>query len=374
MSQEIFEFMSQIKKVAVLGCGKIGKLVCHLLADSGDYAVTGIDSDLNQAQNALKRKNGQMLANAKAEKADFTNKAELEKSISGQDYVLSCAPYHCNVLIAEICLAKGAHYLDLTEDVATTKAVKALSEKGKSAFIPQCGLAPGFISIVANSLASEFDTLDSVKMRVGALPIYPHNRLKYNLTWSTEGLINEYGNPCEAVCDGKLTLVAPLEGHEIFSLDGLEYEAFNTSGGLGTLAETLSGKVNSLDYKSVRYPGHRDIIALLMNDLKMNEDRQTLGKIFERALPYTVQDVVLIFVTASGMSKGRFQQRSYAKKIYNQNIADEHWGAIQVTTAAGLCAVLDMHAQGKLQKTGFIKQEDITLQSFLENRFGKYYS
>ena len=107
--------------------------------------------------------------------------------------------------------------------------------------MPQCGLAPGFISIAAYHLTRLFDKLDAVYMRVGALPQFPSNALKYNLTWSTDGLINEYCNPCEAIHDGRRIDVLPLEGLEHFSLDGVRYEAFNTSGGLGTLCETLDG-------------------------------------------------------------------------------------------------------------------------------------
>ena len=82
-------------------------------------------------------------------------------------------------------------------------------------------------------------------MRVGALPQFPTNALNYNLTWSTDGLINEYCNPCEAIHEGKLIEVLPLEGIEQFSLDGITYEAFNTSGGLGTLCETLPARSSS---------------------------------------------------------------------------------------------------------------------------------
>lgn len=361
-------------KVVVLGSGKIGKLVCFLLAESGDYEITAVDAQLDSAESATRLPSGKTLAHTKAATADFQDATSLVGVLSGADYVLSSAPYHCNTTIAAVAKSLGVHYLDLTEDVATTKAVAALAKGSSRAFIPQCGLAPGFITIVAANLGAQFDSIENVKMRVGALPTYPHNRMKYNLTWSTEGLINEYGNPCEAVVDGKLTLVQPLEGHETFSFDGKEYEAFNTSGGLGTLAETWDGKVRNLDYKSVRYPGHRDIIALLMNDLKLNDDRGTLARILENALPYTKQDVVLIFVTVTGMKDGRYKQISYAKKIYNADIGGEHWGAIQITTAAGLCGVLDLHAQGALPKSGFIRQEDVSLDAFLKNRFGKYYA
>ncbi len=142
--------------------------------------------------------------------------------------------------------------------------------------MPQCGLAPGFIGIVAHDLAKRLDDVREVKMRVGALPEFPTNALKYNLTWSIDGLINEYCQPCEAIRDGRTQWVQPLEGVEHFSLDGTEYEAFNTSGGLGTLCETLAGKVETLDYKSVRYPGHRDLMKFLLDDLRMSTDRDGL--------------------------------------------------------------------------------------------------
>lgn len=335
--------------------------------------MTAADAQLSVAQAAAHGADGKMLQNASFVGLDFNDQAGIEKALQGQTYVLSCAPYHCNVRIATAAKAAGVHYLDLTEDVATTKTIRQLSTDSKLAFVPQCGLAPGFITIVANGLSKSFDSIEHIKMRVGALPKFPHNAMKYNLTWSTEGVINEYGNPCEAVVNGKLTLLQPLEGLEKFSLDGVEYEAFNTSGGLGTLAETFAGKANSLDYKSVRYPGHRDIIALLMNDLKMNQDRDSLRKIFERALPTTKQDVVIIMVTVQGHKQGVLTQESYAHKICNQDIAGEHWGAIQVTTAAGICAVLDLHNEGKIAKSGFIRQEDVPLDVFLNNRFGKYY-
>ena len=363
-----------LTKVAVLGSGKVGRLVCHLLADSGDYAVTAIDAHLDQAKKATKSSAGRIVSNVEAKACDLSNPREIAEAIKGHDYALSCAPFHLNLSIAGVCKEVGVNYLDLTEDVQTTKGVREIAEGSKMAFIPQCGLAPGFITIAAHNLAEEFDKVDEIKMRVGALPMYPHNALKYNLTWSTEGLINEYGNPCEAVVDGKLSLVAPLEGYERFSLDGIEYEAFNTSGGLGSLAETYDGKVRNLNYRSVRYPGHRDIMALLMNDLQLNYDRDLLKKIFEKSLPHTHQDVVLIVVTVSGWKNGLLSQKSYCKKIYNAAIQDEHWGAIQITTAAGITAVLDIHRSGKLPKSGFVRQEDVPLKDFLANRFGRYYA
>ena len=151
-------------------------------------------------------------------------------------------------------------------------------------------------------------------MRVGALPQFPVDTLKYNLTWSTDGLINEYCNPCEAIREGRLAEVLPLEGLESFSLDGVDYEAFNTSGGLGTLCETLDGKVDRLDYKTVRYPGHRDVMKMLLEDLRLRDRRELLKDVLERSIPITHQDVVLIFVTVSGWRDARLTQETYAKQ------------------------------------------------------------
>ncbi len=165
-----------------------------------------------------------------------------------------------------------------------------------------------------------------------------------------------------------------LEEIEHFSLDGIEYEAFNTSGGLGTLCETLEGKVENLNYKTARYPGHRDIIKLLVRDLRLGERRDIMKDVFETALPITYQDVVLIFVTVSGWRDGRLTQETYAKKIYAQNVGSRLMSAIQITTASGICAMCDLLVEGKLPAKGFVRQEETKLSDFLANRFGRYYA
>ncbi len=246
------------------------------------------------------------------------------------------------------------HYFDLTEDVAVTRRVSALAREAPAAFVPQCGLAPGFISIAGGELIRHFDTLRSVRLRVGALPQHPHNVLKYSLTWSTEGLINEYGNPCEAIVDGRLVEVRPLEGLEEIEIDGTPYEAFNTSGGLGSLAQTCGARCENMDYKTIRYPGHCAQMRLLMNDLKLNQDRATLKRILENAVPQTLQDVVIVYAAVTGLQQGELREESYVSKIYPQMIAGRLWSAIQVTTAAGICAVLDAGARpsGSLPRPG----------------------
>jgi saccharopine dehydrogenase-like NADP-dependent oxidoreductase len=356
-----------MKNILLVGGGKIGVAISELLGATGDYRITVADRDAA----SLARMPQKNVTTRQVEIADAAQFASVAK---GHDIVLSATPYHLTGIIAEAAKDAGAHYLDLTEDVESTRTVKRLAAGAKTAFVPQCGLAPGFISIAAYDLAKKFDSLRDVQMRVGALPVYPHNALKYNLTWSTDGLINEYCNPCESVRDGRLVEVPALEELELFTLDGVEYEAFNTSGGLGTLCETLEGKVDNLNYKTARYPGHRDIIKMLVRDLHLGTRRDIFKDVLETAIPVTYQDVVLIFVTVSGLRDGRLTQESYAKKIYAQTVGSRLMSAIQITTAAGICAMCDMLAEGKLPQTGFVRQEEARLSDFLANRFGRYYA
>src|SRR5690606_9391361 len=160
---------------------------------------------------------------------------------------------------------------------------------------------------------------------------------------------------------------------EEFSLDGVTYEAFNTSGGLGTLARTLEGRVRTMNYRTIRYPGHQAIIKALLNDLNLKNRRDVLKDLFENALPATMQDVVVIFVTVCGWKDGRYLQETYANKVYAGVVSGEKMSAIQITTAAGITTVLDMLAGGKLPQKGFVRQEEISLSEFLNNRFGRLY-
>jgi saccharopine dehydrogenase-like NADP-dependent oxidoreductase len=356
-------------RVLLLGAGKIGRMIARFLTDSGDYEL--LVGDLSES--ALERVSN--LTNAATRRMDAANPAELAAAMRGAQTVLSALSFRHNPAVAQAALEAGASYFDLTEDVATSDTVAEISQDAanRQIFMPQCGLAPGFISIVANDLITWFERVETVRMRVGALPQFPTGELKYNLTWSTDGLINEYCNPCEAIHAGERINLLPLEGLEHFSLDGVHYEAFNTSGGLGTLADTLAGNVRELNYKTVRYLGHREHMKLLLDELRLCEQREQLKEILERAVPVTFQDVVVTFCTVTGWRKGLLVQKSDARKIYHQQIGDEMWSAIQITTAAGLCAVLDLHVAGRLPPRGLVRQEDVPIDEFLANRFGQYY-
>jgi saccharopine dehydrogenase-like NADP-dependent oxidoreductase len=357
-------------RVLLLGAGKIGSAIARFLDRSGDFHVRVADVD-----EAALRNIHDVDQSIETLKLDVSDPSALPGAMRDRDSVISALTFSFNHAIAKAALESGLSYFDLTEDVSTTRVIKQVAQHAKPGqiFMPQCGLAPGFVSIAAYHLARDFDKLDEVRLRVGALPQFPTNEMKYNLTWSTDGLINEYGNRCDAIHEGKMIEVLPLEGLEHFSLDGVDYEAFNTSGGVGTLCETLDSKVRTLNYKTIRYRGHRDLMAFLMNELRLNDRRAVLKDILESAVPITPQDVVLIFCTVKGWKGRHLVEVTDARKIYHGDFMGESCSAIQITTAASLCAVVDLHAQDKLPRQGFVRQEQVHLDDFLANRFGSCY-
>lgn len=365
-----------MQDVLVAGAGKIGILVAVLLAMSDDYRVHIADVkpellDLLPTDTKVSRISHipidfSNIENAKASLSTYIKQNQITT-------IISCLPFFCNPQVAEIAKENDLNYFDLTEDTKITSLIKALALDAKTAFVPQCGLAPGFVSIMAGDLMKNFDLVDTVLMRVGALPVYPNNALKYSLTWSTEGLINQYSNICYGIVNGKEVPLQPLEGLETIQIDGLLYEAFNTSGGLGSMADTYDGKVNTMNYKSLRYPGHCRKMRFLMNDLKLSQDRHTLIRILEKAISKTYQDVVLIYIAVKGYKDDELIEETYVKKVYPKVIAGKLWSAIQITTAASVCAVLDIVLKDPKKYKGIVLQEFIPLKDFLSNPFGQYY-
>jgi saccharopine dehydrogenase-like NADP-dependent oxidoreductase len=366
--------------VMVVGAGRIGASIAKLLHNNGDYEIVVADHDA-AALERLAAVAPVRLLKLEVDRDIKQLTTELRSLAKGRRAaVLSACSFDVNRLIALSALEAGVSYFDLTEDVETTRHVRELASDAADGqiFMPQCGLAPGFIGILAASMMNRFDRLDALRMRVGALPEYPHNHLMYHLTWSTDGMINEYCKPCEVIHRSHRQEVLALDGLERFAIDGVEYEAFNTSGGLGTLCETLEGKVNELNYKTVRYPGHHYLMDFLINGLRMGDSLETqrqLGRIFDRAIPMTRQDVVLILCAASGWRQGLYSEETNARKIYHQQVGGEHWSAIQLTTSAAACVVVDLfHNDALPVKRGFVRQEDVGLEVFLANRFGKHYA
>lgn len=341
--------------------GKVGSLVGTLLADL--FTVTGIDRQAPAAPVAFPTIEG-----------DVTDPGALRILLSGQDAVVSCLPYHLNLAVAQAAHELGIHYFDLTEDVATTAAIRRMAETAKGVMIPQCGLAPGFIGIIGSYLTKSFTRLRDIELRVGALPRYPNGLLGYSFTWSPAGVINEYINDAEVIHNGVRKMVPSLEGVEIINIEGQEFEAFSTSGGLGTLCETLEGKVDTLNYKTIRYPGHARLMRFLLYELILKEKRTLLEQILTEAKPPVNQDVVYVYAVVEGWNGQELKREEFYRAYHPRTINGRHWRAISWTTAASVAAVVEMVAKGQLPAKGFVKQEDVELDNFYATRWGRLYA
>jgi len=275
--------------------------------------------------------------------------------------------------VSSIAHELGIHYFDLTEDVPTTNHIRELSATSRGLMAPQCGLAPGFIGIVGANLAAGFERVRSIRLRVGALPQNPTGLLGYAFNWSPEGVVNEYLNDCEVIEEGVRKMVSAMEWIETVYIDGVQLEAFTTSGGLGTMCETFAGRVENLDYKTMRYPGHVQLMNFFFHELLMREKRELAGQILANAKPPVDADVVYVHASAEGWSEGRLQRKEFVRSYYPIEIAGRSRTAIAWTTSASVVAVIEMVRNGSLPERGFLKQEDISLEAFLATRTGSLY-
>jgi saccharopine dehydrogenase-like NADP-dependent oxidoreductase len=351
----------RIKSVFVLGLGKIGELVALLLHAAG-FRVTGADlrETVDQPFAAIRLKG--------------SDPAELKERMKGYDAVVSCLPYAYNSSVAAAAHKLGIHYFDLTEDVRTTQAILRMSPTARAVMGPQCGLAPGFIAIVGAALAESFGRIRSIKLRVGALPQNPTGLLGYAFNWSPEGVVNEYLNDCEVIEDGERKWVSPLEWLETIVIHGVQLEAFTTSGGLGTMCETYQGRVQNLDYKTIRYPGHASLMNFFFHELLMRQDRKRAGEILVNAKPPVSEDVVYIHASVEGWKGEALSRDEFVRAYYPLKIAGQRRRAISWTTAASVSAVVEMVNKGLLPGKGFLKQEEIPLAEFLKTQNGRLYA
>lgn len=347
-------------KIAVLGLGKVGHLAAELLQGAG-FEVSAIDARA-AASSALTTR-----------QVDVADPTVLRNALAGQHAVLSCLPYALNKSVATIAHDLGMHYFDLTEDVSTTQHIRSLAKTSRGLMAPQCGLAPGFIGIVGAHLAHGFDRVRSIRLRVGALPQNPTGLLGYAFNWSPEGVVNEYLNDCEVIEEGVRKTVSAMEWIETLYVDGVQLEAFTTSGGLGTMCETFAGRIENLDYKTMRYPGHVQLMNFFFHELLMRERRELAGEILANAKPPVDADVVYVHAAAEGWAEGRLQRKEFVRGYYPIQIEGRARTAIAWTTSASVVAVIEMVRAGTLPVSGFLKQEEIPLEAFLATRTGALY-
>lgn len=354
-----------INSVRVIGLGKVGELVATLLCDSG-FQVIAYDA---------RTRNGLPFETATL---DVRDAGAVRDALRGADAVVSCMPYHLNLGVAEAAHERGVHYFDLTEDVPTTNRVKELAAKGTDVvFAPQCGLAPGLIGIVGSALTAHFDEIRSIELKVGALPRHPAGLLGYAFNWSAEGVVNEYLNDCEVLRGGVRQMVPAMTEIERVVIGGVELEASLTSGGLGTMCETYEGRVQRLDYKTMRYPGHFELMRFFFDELGLRDRRELAGEILVNAKPPVDDDVVYLHAAVEGKATGvgdtapgQLTRKQYVRAYQPLLINDRLWRAISWTTAAAAAAVVELVAAGTIADAGFVQQEDIPFQALLATRNG----
>jgi saccharopine dehydrogenase-like NADP-dependent oxidoreductase len=348
--------------ISVCGLGRVGTVAAKLLHECG-FRVVGVDARAPRRPAPFERR-----------AVDLAADDGIAAALDGSDAVLSCLPYRLNGRVAIAAHARGIHYFDLTEDVGTTRAVVELAATARAAMAPQCGLAPGFIGIVGAAQVAAFEICRSLRLRVGALPQNPTGLMGYAFNWSPEGVVNEYLNDCEVIEDGVRKWVSSMEWHESLYVDGVALEAFTTSGGLGTICETLHGKVANIDYKTIRYPGHMRLMNFFFHELLMRERRELAGEILTHAKPPVDADVVYVHVSAEGSIGGRLQRREFVRAYRPRPVAGEDESAIAWTTAASVVSVIQLVRDGVLPQRGLLKQEQIPLETFLATPTGALFA
>ena len=347
--------------VALIGYGRVGQAISSMLSQHG-FQITAYDArEIVGANQLPKNQDGSI---------------DYSVAVSKADCVITATPFTCNFAIAQECIRQSKAYFDLTEDVATTEAIVAAAEthaqQGNVVWVsPQCGLAPGAVGMIASHIVDTFEEIHDVKLRVGALPRSASNAIKYYLTWSSEGLVNEYINPCRIINEGVAREVPALDGYEILTIDGEEYEAFYTSGGVGSLLKKLEGKVKNVDYKTIRYKGHHSMMSFLLHDLGLRYKPDLAVELLNNGVPQTTNDVVVIYVEVTGRKNGVYKTETYHRKIYGDN----KFTAIQRATAAGVCTVVHYWAMSSFPaRNGFAPCEDISEISLNHNPFWKVYA
>ncbi len=361
-------------KILVLGAGRMGLGAAFDLAhnSTGVERVTVADFDEGRARAVAETigAGGERVWAARVDVADYAGVVALMR---GHDACISCVPYVHNLALARAAIEARANFCDLGGNNAVVDAELALDAEARAAgirIIPDCGLAPGMVSVLVAHGAARFERLDEVHIRVGGLPQNPKPPLDYQIVFSVEGLINEYVERARVIRDGHIIEVESMT--EVESLDFPapygRMEAFQTSGGTSTLPETFAGRVRELDYKTIRYPGHCERFKLLIDlgladgvevelDGARVSPRRLLGELLTRRLPADEPDLVFVRVEFRGQMEGTEAAQSLRYDIIDRY--DERTGlsAMMRTTAFPASIIAQMMARGDITKTGAIPQE-----------------
>jgi lysine 6-dehydrogenase len=356
-------------KVVVCGAGQMSPaIVTELLQDPLIEEITVADCHKKALKKTAERFSSKKIRTVVA---NIEKSKELRKLLRDATCVIGATTYKHNVLLTQACIQEGAHLCDLGGNNAVVREQHTYHAKARQkgvTIIPDCGLAPGMVNILAYHAALSFDHVQTLHIRVGGLPQQPSNLLKYQLAFSVQGLINEYIEPVDIVVNGKKKTVPGMSGIEPLDF-GTSYpalEAFYTSGGISTLPKSLRGHVDTMDYKTIRYPGHAQHIQLLMDlglfsskPLKI-EGKKTVPRAWAahtltEYLPHGQPDVVLIRIDVQGTrNKQNHSVRMDCVDVYN---TPQQLSAMQRTTGFSIALVAKMLVHQKISKTGVVPQE-----------------
>ena len=339
------------------------------LAKSADVeAITLADLEIERARAVAETIKSEKLRPARV---DVANSQQVVELMRGHDAVISCVVYHHNLRLARAAVEARVNFCDLGGNNSIVSEELALDEAARDAginIIPDCGLAPGMVSVLAAHGAERFERLEAVHIRVGGLPQRPLPPLNYQIIFSVEGLLNEYVERARVIRGGRIVEVDSLTEIERleFAAPYEEMEAFQTSGGTSTLPESFLGRVEELDYKTIRYPGHCERFKLLVDlGLASSEEielegarirpRHLLREMLTRHLPEGEPDVVLIRLDFRGVMEGVSRKLRY--DIID--CFDEQTGlsAMMRTTAFPASIIAQMMGRGEITEKGAIPQE-----------------
>lgn len=300
---------------------------------------------------------------------------EMKTILSQGDIILDCLPGSQAPRIAQFAKDYNLHYANLTEYVAETEEIIALAKDAKTGFILQTGLAPGYVDLLANGLFQQFcsdfdvDKVDKLEFKVGALTnhaVAPHY---YGFTWSPVGVATEYIKDTIVLRDYKKTNLSPLSERATIIIDGITYEEDLTSGGAADLPDALSGKVRSLDYKTLRHPGHYAWLQEQLDNLENTSDAiKNLQEKMEAVIPHVEDDQIILYAAVEGKdATGVLRRREIAKRILPQTVGKHQLRAIQITTAAPLVQAAQLLLESSL--SGVILQSQIDPIPFLNGNY-----
>ncbi len=355
-------------KIAVIGSGMMGRAAVYDLSRAEGVQKVGLyDFDKDLAEEIARKYGNEITCAGQIDAGEEDRVADI---LTDYDACISAVTYKYNPGLTRAAIKAGAHFFDLggnNDVVASQFEMNAEAAEADVLVIPDCGLAPGMVSVLAAAGIKEFDRVASLKIRVGGLPQNPRPPLDYQLVFSPEGLINEYWEPVVILENGKKKIVNPMTGLESLEFDGIgELEAFYTSGGTSTLPDTYQGVVDFLDYKTIRYPGHCRVFKPMLelglgsrSPVKVGdrevEPREVFKKVLEKNLPHNEPDMVLVRLTFEGTKAGAPKKLVY--EIIDRQDPRTELTAMMRTTAFPVAIIAWMACAGKITSRGVVPQE-----------------